>query len=258
VILEMGAFAVDFSRERGGKIVALRRAGVDRNLLFAPDAPLALDDGGDTFAVAGWDEAFPTVAASAGLPGWGTAWRGFPEQRLVRNGVEHRWTMPGYAFERTLRAEGDALTAAYRWSNTTEDALPALWAAHALYPTTGLQDTRLPDAELVAGPQCILDELEAHLVRDARGWGIADFGRNGLSWKFFVPAVGPATLRYADVTLTIETDAGWWGVFLNRGRFGEPCVGIEPTTHPTDFAAEAPALGAGETRSVWWRLRASG
>ena len=254
-VARLGGFALRVDA-LGGKVREIVPDVLGRNILSEPAVPYVIDGvSGHRFEVAGWDEACPTVAESAGWPELGWAWQTFAQTKQERDCLRTEWRFPGMAFERALAVSERALTASYRLQNAGPDDLPFLWASHALYGVEGLLELEMPGGDLVAGPCCLLSEVEVQIERSGGRARMRDFSDTGLSWKCFVAADGPLELRFADGTLRIETTAPWFGVFLNRGRFGLPCLGIEPTSHPTDYAADAGVLAAGERVEYSWSLR---
>lgn len=233
---------------QGGKVVALFDRRLGRNLLLPrePSADLPLPDGA-VFSISGWDECLPTVEASAGALDLGHAWRTPPACTIDSERLATCWTIPGWEMRRDICLGDDGLDASYMIRNTGDAPAPVLWAAHVLFPLAGLQHLILPMEEALPGPGCDLAELRERM----RGTTMP-----GHSWKFFLPAVCPVVLSYGDVHLHLDTDAPWWGVWLNEGRLnGLECVGIEPTTTASDALADSHTLvEPGATITVSWNL----
>ena len=242
----------------GGKVRRIVPEDIQRNILFEPDTPFTLEGVRiHRFEVTGWDEACPSVAESSGIPQLGWAWQTQSEMQQRPDSFCTTWRLPGMTVERTLAAEKNILTSSYQFHNVRSEPVPFLWASHALYPVDKLLNIVMPEGQLIPGPGCLIQEVEEQidhsLERDC-GKRIRDFTDIGLSWKFFVPANGPLNLNFSDRALCIRTTAPWFGVFLNRGRFGPPCLGIEPTTHATDYVAEADLLIPDEIKRFFWSL----
>jgi len=252
--VKLGQFSMSVDA-RGGKVRKVVPSCLGRNILSEPRVPFAIAGvRGCNFEVAGWDEACPTVAESAGMPGLGWAWQVPAETVQEPDSLRTVWQLPGLMVERTLTAVELAMTASYRFENTGPDVTPFLWASHALYTVEGLLELDMPGEGFVAGPSCLLPEVETQVECGGGRARISNFSDLARSWKFFVPAGAPVSLLFTDATLHITTTAPWFGVFLNKGNFGQPCVGIEPTTHATDYAGDAGTLFSGETKELSWSL----
>ncbi|HEY3416876.1 MAG TPA: hypothetical protein VGM23_08335 [Armatimonadota bacterium] len=254
ILLETAAWRIVADPRRGGKIVEMFSHRLRRNLLAAeqPGAVLTLEDGA-VFSVAGWDEAFPTLEPSGGQPTLGQAWRLSVDCRASADRLLTCWDMPSWHMEREIRAASERVEARYAITNTGDVSLPMLWTAHVLYPLEGLVSAELPMGRVIPGPGCQLEELEQVLRADKNGLRIADTNHNGKSEKFFLPAIRPIVLQYADACLTLTTDVPWWGIWLNCGVFQTQCLGIEPTTAPTDALHEVheSIAGAGTVQLSW-------
>ena len=254
ISVSLGAFSLRID-PLGGKVRGVVPADLARNVLSEPHTPYTLEGvRGHSFEVAGWDEACPSVAESIGIPQLGWAWQTHPEMEQQPDCFRTAWHLPGMVVERMLTTEEKRLTSLYRFQNTTSEAMPFLWASHVLYTVEGLLDIEMPGHQIIPGPGCLIEEVESQIVCSGDSARINDFSPIGLSWKFFVPADGPLNLNYSDGTLCVSTTAPWFGVFLNRGRFGPPCLGIEPTTHATDYAENAGQLDPGELKQFSWSL----
>ena len=258
VTVESEQFRLRFLPEQGGKVDEIYAHHLRRNLLLPlhPAAALPLPDGA-VFSVNGWDECLPTVAASAGAPDLGHAWRTAPEYGLAGSRLFTRWTVPGWQLERAVNLRANGLAAHYVMTNVDAAPAPLLWAAHVLLPLAGMQEVMLPGGNLLPGPGCDVEALaRERLSGDAHGWQIRDIRRRKMSWKFFLPADRPVVLHYADTTLTMTTDAGWWGVWLNEGNFCDLlCIGVEPTTAPSDLLADSRLiLEPGEFTTATWEM----
>lgn len=242
----------------GGKIDKLFSHRLRRNLLLPldPAADLPLPDGA-FFSVSGWDECIPTVEASAGAPELGYAWRTKAEGGIKGNRLFTRWTVPGWQLERVTELKEDGLSSHYVMTNLGAAPAPLLWAAHVLLPLEGLREVTLPGGKLLPGPGCDVAALAGErLAGNADGWSITDIRRRDMSWKFFIPADRPVVLCYNDSTLTMTTDAGWWGIWLNEGSCCDLlCIGVEPTNVPSDALADSRiSVGPNETTTASWKL----
>jgi hypothetical protein len=257
VEVQLGEFTLVLDPNSGGKATSLRHRNVPHELLFWPDTPLRIEDQGMVFVVAGWDEAMPTIEPTPDAPTWGHAWRTRPAILREDNALVTRWALEGFHFERHSEGSGSRLTSRYAWTNTGKQPVAFLWAAHALYPAANLLELALPPGELIPGPECAIGEVYSLFADTQHGRVCDNFANTDESWKFFVRATSPITLRYSGFTLRITTAAPWFGLFLNRGRIGEPCVGVEPTTAPTDDAGKASVLAANESGHAEWSVDVS-
>ncbi|MHB0938029.1 MAG: hypothetical protein ACYC6A_16695 [Armatimonadota bacterium] len=259
--LESAGFRVTVLPEHGGKVRELYHYGLRRNLLLPrlPGSDLPLPDGA-VFSVSGWDECLPTVEASLGVPDLGYAWRTEPQCRVEANRLITRWEVPGWRLERAITVEEKAVTSRCVMTNAGPKDAPLLWAGHVLLPLEGLREVVLPGGDLLPGPGCDVEELARERLSGVAGdWHIRDIRRRGMSWKFFLPADRPVMLQYADAVLTLTTEAGWWGIWLNEGNFCDLlCLGVEPTNVPSDALGDSRILVPPDsTATATWRLEVS-
>jgi len=256
-VLDLPGFRISADAEAGGRITELFHHPLGRNLLAAgePEACLTLE-GGQSFAIAGWIEAFPSLEPCGEIPTLGHAWRTPAACVLRGQRLLSHWHIPGWRLVRTIRATSRTVTAEYTVANLNPDPAAMLWAAHVLFPLAGLAHAELRAGRLLPGPQCDLQALASHLEDVDNGWRIPAPRRCGRSWKFFLPAARAVVLHYDDATLTLSTTAPWWGIWLNLGAHQTACLGIEPTTAPTDSVSEVPTPLVGNGRhSIAWQLQ---
>lgn len=257
--LEQG-LELSLDARRGGKITRLFDVGLGRNLLLSSSQSgrLVLDDG-LVFDVSGWDEIIPSIEPCDDVPPMGWAVRTSPRCLAEAGCLVSEWEIPGWRLERSIRVAGSGLTADYGITNRSERPAKVLWAAHVLYPTEGLHEVTLPAGGIIPGPGCDVDEVMRVLARDQDNWHIRTLENAGRSWKFFLPARGAAVLAYGDATLSIATDTAWWGIWINLGRIGRPCIGIEPTNWPSDLLRDVgDSIAGSATVSLSWGLRIAG
>ena len=258
ITLESSTFRLTVLPEQGGKVSKLYHHRLGRNLLLPrlPGSDLPLPDGA-VFSVSGWDECLPTVEASLGVPELGYAWRTEPRCRIEDNRLLTCWEVPGWRLERVITVEERGVTSRCAMTNVGPQYAPLLWAGHVLFPLEGLREVVLPGGDLLPGPGCDVEELaRERLSGDCDGWQVRDLRRRHLSWKFFLPATHPVVMHYKDATLTLSTDAGWWGIWLNEGNFCDLlCLGVEPTNAPSDAQADSHIrIPSGGTAAVSWTL----
>ncbi len=179
--------------------------------------------GGVVIEVCGWDECFPTIDAYGTSPVMGDLFREAPCLRMDGAEVSMQWVLPRYRATRRLRALSPGrLESSFSVTSTGEKPLPFLWASHALFCLSGLRRVRFADGT-------VLDR----------------FRLDGSSRKCFKANGGPIRLEREDSELSLESDQGWWGVWLNRGGWpaGRPvgygCLGIEATNHAADVPGDA-------------------
>jgi hypothetical protein len=251
----LGPYTLWLDIPNGGKVWRLEHDALPVNLLFDPAELLVIPvEGRADFAVAGWDEMCPTVAESGNIPPFGLARLAHCETARQSECVKSTWQLPELTIQRSLAFQEDGISATYHFSNLSDAPAPFLWASHMLFPVKDLQCALLPKGRPLPGPGCVVADLE-RVIRTGEQETIIDtFAHTGESWKFFVPAGEPAVLDYATHRVRIHSEAGWYGIFLNRGRFGTPCIGIEPTTSPTDYAHESAVIDPMDTVRAHWHL----
>jgi|GEM_PF-1831725 len=261
ITLERANFRVTVLPEQGGKVTELYHRRLDRNLLLPrlPTADLPLADGA-VFSVAGWDECIPSVDASLGVLRLGYAWRTTPVCLIDENKLLTNWEMPGWRLEREMIFAESMVTSRCIIMNMGSNDAPLLWAGHVLLPLDGLREVTLPAGDLLPGPECDIEDLAKNRLSGNRnGWNIVDIRRRDLNWKFFLPAGNPVVLHYNDASLTMTTDTGWWGIWLNEGGLCDQlCIGVEPTNVPSDALADSQIfIPPDGVVTVSWSLKVS-
>jgi len=257
MILNTGDLRISISPGHGGKITEIYDHKFARNLLVAQDAgnDLPLPDGA-VFSITGWDEAVPTVETSLGIPELGYAWRMSADCRVDGDHLLSQWQLPGWRVERDIQTHGRGLTVDYIITNLLDQPASLLWAAHVLFAVQGIERVELPAGELLPGPQCDTDALAHRLSGDASGWHIRDIADRGTSWKFFLANRQPVSLVFDEATVEITGDMRYWGIWINEGLFGPPCLGIEPTNAPSDALADSRTIvEAGAAFTASWKLQ---
>ncbi len=222
--LTLGAFELGLSDE--GKLESLVAGAAE--LLYRGEYLMDIG-GGSIFGVRGWDECFPTIEAFGGCGVMGELVRRAPELVVSVCGATQTWRTEGFTARRefTLDESGE-LAVAFRAENTGHQDLPFVWASHALFSADELASVELPDGSII----------------DA-------FSKDGTCVKRFVPADGFITLSRKDLSIELETDAEYWGLWLNRGGWpadvpaGFCCIGIEATNAASD-APKGGVLRPGE------------
>jgi len=240
----------------GGKISEVFAVSLGRNLLAepSPEAVLALENGRQ-FSVSGWDEAFPTLEPCGAIPTLGYAWRTPADCALHDHQLITQWEFDDWRLARTIRLEPMGLAVSYVITNQADTPRPALWAGHVLMTLNEFQQAQLPAGEIFPGPGLHLESLKEILLDTDQGWVIPHSPDRGRSWKFFLPNRQPVTLCYSDARVVLTSEAPWWGIWLNLGALHTRCIGVEPTTFPTDCLRKVnPPFGPGESVSTSWRL----
>ncbi len=213
--LDGGRFGITVEPDRGGKIASIVDSRLGRNLLLdeAQSSPLPLEDGRE-FLLYGWDEAVPSIEPCGDSPALGHAWRERAVSHLTAGSLGTLWRMPGWQLDRWLDVERDTIRARYILKNTAARPARVLWSGHALYPMDGLRQVLLPLGKPILGPWCTSEDLAALLIDGDSYRCISATAETGRSWKFFLPASRGVDLIYSDTTLTIKTDAPWWGILV--------------------------------------------
>lgn len=254
--VENECFRMSIAPEEGGKILDLIDRASGRNLLvpYCSAHDLPFPDGA-TFRIAGWDEAVPTVEASAGIPELGYAWRTPATCAATGASLATGWEIPDWHIDREIALAANRMTARYRIANVSAAPAALLWAAHALFSVQDLVQADLPGGRPVPGPLCDVDDLARRLQLSDGRWQCRDIRDCDKSWKFFLKNRQPVVLSWRDVQVEITGDMPWWGIWINEGRYGPPCLGIEPTNTPSDAVADATQLVApGAAMATAWQL----
>ncbi len=253
---KLGLFQLKMEKDIGAKVLEITHAALSRNLLFEPAVPFQVESKPNAcYALAGWDEMCPTLAEASSMPRFGLAWTAPVKTQVNETALSTEWNIPDLIMERKIASRDNALEMHYRFINQSDQSIPFLWAGHIIFPVDGLLYVTLQGRQRIPGPGCDINNLKQHIADDVESLRIDSFTNIGKSWKFFVSVTDTACLVYEDCTLSVTTNTGWLGIFLNRGNFGPPCIGIEPTSCPTDSADESTLLLPGTTREVSWSLQ---
>jgi hypothetical protein len=198
----LGAFQLDLAED--GKLAALL-AGPHEILNFT-EYEFDLGDG-RAFRPMGWDECFPTIEPFGESPVMGDLIGNAPDTVMSVHSVSQIWRTNRYMAKREFASRGaSVLEVRFSVENTGGAEIEFLWASHALFCVEGLLEVQLPDGSM-----------------------LDDFSLDGTCRKYFVAAGEPVRMRRADMTLALDTDQPYWGVWLNRGGW--------PATKPAGFAA---------------------
>ena len=286
VTLHSEEIEVSVLPELGGKLRSLRLAGHPHNVLLEPPEfryrRASTGAAFEAFDTSGFDECFPTVAASTSpddsevaLPDhgflWTSEWTCEPDDAGLR--MEARLPGQPWRFTRQLRISGRTLRLEYELASQAQRPLRYLWSAHPLLAASVGSSIHLPS------------EVRAVFVQYSRGDRV---GRHGAEIGWPHPGMdvlrGPET-GWAEKLFTPRLAEGWcafhhaasgvWvrfrfdpqrtpylGLWICQGGWPESrvsrhfTVALEPTSGRPDALAEAAHRGecarleAGET-SRW-------
>jgi hypothetical protein len=257
----------------GMKLTHLRRLRGREWLWRNAELPLALPrtgaSYGETAYSGGWDECFPTVAASpipgmpagtAPLPDHGELWQAEWTSSVYEHaeGTTMASTAQGtrlpYEFHRevTCSREAPVVRLRYRLRHTGELPFPWIWSPHPLWnvqPGTtvllpGIHQVRLAAVhgrddlapeDVVSWPGAIGGTAETFTFPERGGWAVKLFGDAGAEGRFVVtdPRVGER------LELTVDpSEVSQVGVWINCGGWGPP------GGHPLYNLSLAPCIGA--------------
>ena len=114
----LGRYLVEVDSERGGKVTQVEYVRLGRNLLFEGEAGGELEvEAGVVFRASGWEEAFPSVAESMGVPRLGWAWRSAASSYVDGRKLVTEWEVPGWGMRREISGEGEKLLVRYVMRN---------------------------------------------------------------------------------------------------------------------------------------------
>ncbi len=265
---------------RGGKIVSLLHQPTQKEWLwFNARLPWTSPSPTDSYVklhdVGGWDECFPTVAATtvAGRQWpdhgdlWWRAWDAEVRGDTLWMGVAGE----DYHFERTIQATATGFRLAYRVTNQGDSPLPYLWCAHPLLCTDPLLTV-----EIMGRPRTLVPRAGQTHRADSYRWPKVE-GRmfdligkpSSLAVKLFIEMTrGKILLTDANgATLQMRwplNQVPLLGLWINEGGWSGTegpayCnLGVEPATGaPDDLAValqawqSARVLQPGQ-HNAWW------
>ncbi|GEM_PF-1845737 len=225
---QIGHFSLRFALD--GKLEQLSWHNLP-GFLYEADERFELAPG-TSFRVAGWDECFPTIDPYRQSPVMGELVGTAPQFSQRSGEICQKWQTRQCAVTRRFCGVPDTgeLLLEFEAHNTSSVPCEFVWASHALFGTTGLQEVRVPDRGCLRG-----------------------FGLNGTCTKQFVRTGDPIILVRDDLSIRLRTDQPWWGLWINRGGWpaarpaGFGCLGIEAT----NTASEVPAGGIVQPGSMF-------
>lgn len=216
----IGDYSLRFTPD--GKLEQLSWCGA-RGLLYEGQERFELAPG-RLFRVAGWDECFPTIDPHGHSPVMGELVGVAPQLSHRPGEVCQKWQTHQCAVTRRFRHSSDTgeLLLEFEAQNTSSEPCEFVWASHALFSIAGLQEVGLSD-----------------------GACVRDFGLDGTCTKQFIHAGEPITLVRDDLSIRLQTNQPWWGLWINRGGWpaarpaGFGCLGIEATNTASEIPAGA-------------------
>lgn len=266
--------------DNGGRVVSLTHDGFE---WLAPSTPAPA--GATDFehpGMGGWDEALPTIAASASLPDhgdlWNTAWTVVPstDGSVV---LDARSASSEVALRRTIAATDDGIELRYRASTDADGDRPFLWSAHPVMIAEPGTTFHLPGVRTVLGeypdPGRAIDVPPGSWIDEAAGRpaGFKAFVRSdalrpdpsgshtrGADTSGRGPWVTAGVRRSDGRGLDLSwapTEIPWLGLYWDSGEFSaRPVLALEPTNAGTDHANRADALwSVRRDRPRAWRFR---
>jgi hypothetical protein len=224
---QIGHFSLRFAVD--GKLEQLSWRNAP-GLLYDADERFELAPG-RLFRVAGWDECFPTIDPYGQSPVMGELVGTAPRLSEQPGEICQAWQTHQCAVTRRFSSISDTgeLLLEFQAQNTSNEPCEFVWASHALFSIAGLQEVSLPDGE-----------------------PMHDLSLNGTCTKRFIHAGAPITLVRDGLSIRLQTDQPWWGLWINRGGWpsarpaGFACLGIEATNTASEVPAGA-VLRPGET-----------
>ena len=285
VTIENDALRMEVWPALGGKVASLVDKADGYELLFnypaeLPTGPL-YDVSFSHSWYAGWDECFPSVAASRyvghpydgiAIPDHGELW-GIPTTAVpTKNGITVVWhgLRFGYRLTRKLSLDGPALRAEYTLINLAPFDLRFVWAPHALL------SAEAPVELSIDSPPAFRWSHDGggNEVQRPFDWPTPEEGVDlsrpaslpgKRAWKAYSvgPAKRPARVLYPTrgrslgIQYASEDVTAYWGVWVNTGGWGgHRHVSVQPTAgrfDPLDRAVRDGSAGtvAASGRCDW-------
>jgi galactose mutarotase-like enzyme len=230
-----------------------------------------------------WDECFPTVGPwdASKTPWrrrlrdhgdlWGRPWR---VDGVTPATMTASYAGSGFRFTRELRLDGAAIHADYRLDSLSNEALPYLWALHALFAAVPGERIELPGVQAVRASYLQLgDKVVPASTLDWPGGNSAlPFALSeiqpratGFAGKLLASGVAGGSARIGNpsrwLRLSWDKSISDLGIWLTYGGWpaagGHQEIAVEPTSAPANHLGEAIDAGArwlapGEQRQ--WRV----
>lgn len=236
----LGEYSLDF--DETGKLAELLFSQ-KHSLLNKCDYRMDIGEG-KFFIPFGWDECFPTIESHNEFPVMGILVRNKPELVKTKNAITQIWKMRNFQAVRVfsvkesnklntptsaLNAPPSALEMRFSVKNTGDRPVEFLWASHSVFGLDGMEEIILSDGKV-----------------------LSEFSMDGSSSKTFSKTTNPLMIKKKEITVTMETDQPFWGIWFNRGGWPEDaknafvCIGIEATNCDSD-SPKGTMLATGET-----------
>lgn len=248
---------------RGGKIGSFLHKPSGFELLqppkdgYPPLSPGMPFDKGDA---SGFDDVFPSMGGDGWrtkegfvpLPDHGEIWT-MPMRARTEDGAVHLTgegaALP-YAYEKTVRLEGDTLRCSYRIANTGDGPIPAIWVCHCLmrYEPGAWFDFPAECGRMIdlyPGKGALRD-------RPAGGWNALLPPPPGKAMKFYFTdpvRQGRCAVRYRESGMTAEMTYDeaalpWLGFWITTGGYrGDLNFAFEPASAYCDTVPAAMESG---------------
>lgn len=276
VTIENDAIQMDVWPQMGGKISSLVDKTDGFELLFGYPVEYPIEHSQYDLPYtkgwyAGWDECFPTIAASKyvghpydgiPVPDHGEIWSLPTTAVPTKDGITTVWhgLRFGYRLTRKLYLDGPSVISENTLINLAPFEFRFVWALHPLMSMASPVVLDLP-----GNPRFRLShDASGHEIQQDFVWPVTEEDGENLSkpcelagnsgWKAFstLPITSPMTIRYPArerrVTMEYKSEDGmaaYWGVWINTGGWGSHRhFSIQPTTGRYDQIDRAIKDGA--------------
>lgn len=276
VTIENDAIQLDVWPQLGGKVSSLVDKADGFELLFGYPVEYPIEHSQYDLPYtkgwyAGWDECFPTIAASKyvghpydgiPVPDHGEIWSLPTTAVPTKDGITTVWhgLRFGYRLTRKLYLDGSSVVAESTLVNLAPFEFRFVWALHPLMSMAVPVELDLP-----GNPRFRLShDAAGHEIQQEFVWPITQEHGENLSkptelpgnsgWKVFssLPITSPMTIRYPTrsrrVTVEYRSEDGmaaYWGIWINTGGWGSHRhFSIQPTTGRYDQIDRAIKDGA--------------
>lgn len=293
--LENDLLRIELLPNLGGKVISFYYKPAAKELLYrSPDRSFRSPCFGDlwtNYDMSGFDECFPTIAA-CNYPAepfngvrvvdhgelWSQSWECSASAQEIK--LNAKGILFPYTFEKSLRLTGQKLVINYKLTNLSAREWQYLWSAHPVFRLTGQVHLDLPEGTSIFVEGATNDDF---VLNEPTLWPKVKTKKSGdLNLSHIEPRdlnqaikVFAGPLAKGDMALVSEDDGiltslsfstesvPYLGIWINQGGIPPKmpqyqCLGLEPTTSPTDFLDKAInkglafTLGAYETKT--WNL----
>jgi len=262
VTIENDAIQMDVWPQMGGKISSLVDKADGFELLFGYPVEYPIEHSQYDIPYtkgwyAGWDECFPTIAASKyvghpydgiPVPDHGEIWSLPTTAVPTKDGITTVWhgLRFGYRLTRKLYLDGASVVAENTLVNLAPFEFRYVWALHPLMSMASPVELDLPGSPRfrlshdASGHEIQQDFVWPTTVEEGENLSKPTELRGNSGWKAFssLPITSPMTIRYPArsrrVTMEYKSEDGmaaYWGVWINTGGWGSHRhFSIQPTT----------------------------